>query len=59
MKKKENLTIKGSETRNTEIESKVKTMKEEAEVLDITIGTTSTIMNADSHHDGYKIIITV
>jgi hypothetical protein len=47
VKKKENLTVRGSETRNEEIETEVKTTNEEAEVLVTTIGTTSTIMNAD------------
>jgi ethanolamine ammonia-lyase large subunit len=48
VKKIENLTVKESEIRNEEIESEGKTMNEEAEVLDTTIGTTSTIVNADS-----------
>jgi hypothetical protein len=44
VKRREILTARGSGTRNEEIE--VKTMNEEAEALDTTIGTRSTIMNA-------------
>ena len=47
--------MRGSKTRNKEIETEVKTMSEEAEVLNTTIGTTSTIMNTDSPLDNMSV----